>query len=218
MPQVKLGRRHRRLARKAGRSFETNEAPGAEEEDCLNADVQIGCSSAGQSEMSVQESCGPGRGGVAAPGASSTAYSCHGSWQERGTWYTIVSRNRSSGADRETLCVAMRLSEGSKELPGRVGRVEQQELWLARPQRFCDRAADQWTYKLANQGTSPARFPSPLPPVTSPTRLSRADSSVPGVCEDLTRAASSSDSSSAATRVSVVLSLGLTLLCALLAR
>lgn len=49
----------------------------------------------------------------------------------------------------------MRLSESTKELPGRVGRVEQQELWLSRPQTFCQRgAADQWTYKLANQGWS----------------------------------------------------------------
>lgn len=81
-----------------------------------------------------------------------SAYSCYGSWEEDGTWYTIVLRNKSS-TEKETLCVSMRATSSIRESPGKMGSVEQQELWLSRPQSFCHRnSAKQWTYKLANQG------------------------------------------------------------------
>ncbi|XP_014204767.1 uncharacterized protein LOC106636780 [Copidosoma floridanum] len=184
-PQLKMARRHRRFARALAQSSwkESNEATGnVDSDDCQNADVQIGCTSSGQNEMIIQESCKTNE--------MVSAYSCHGSWEENGTSYTIVSRNKTN-SERETLCVSMRLTESTKELPGKVGRVEQQELWLSRPRSFCQRGAtDQWTYKLANQG----------------------------VCEEVMRAASSSASSSSPTRVSLVLSIGLTLLCSVLSR
>ncbi|XP_058793422.1 uncharacterized protein LOC131665520 isoform X1 [Phymastichus coffea] len=181
-PQLKLSRHHRSLVIKRSYAEDSNEA-GMPNDDCQNADVQIGCTSSGQNEMIIQESCK--RTDMV------SAYSCHGSWEENGTWYTIVSRNKTD-LEKETLCVSMRVSESTKELPGRVGRVEQQELWLSRPQTVCQRSvsADQWTYKLANQG----------------------------VCEDLMRAASSSAASSSLMRVSVGLSVGLTLLCGILSR
>ncbi|KAL7300969.1 hypothetical protein TKK_0006247 [Trichogramma kaykai] len=184
VPQLKQARRMRRkrYAVSTGRSQshwkeDSNEA-GDPSDDCQNADVQIGCSSSGQNEMIIQESCKK----------NDIAYSCHGSWEEAGTWYTIVSRNRSATAERETLCVAMRLTEGNIKM----GRVEQQELWLSRPTNLCQRAvsSSQWTYKLTNQG----------------------------VCEDLTRAASSSGSTSLLMRVSVALSVGVTLFSAILSR
>ncbi|XP_023317631.1 uncharacterized protein LOC106655313 isoform X2 [Trichogramma pretiosum] len=186
VPQLKQARRMRRkrYAVSTGRSQshwkeDSNEA-GDPSDDCQNADVQIGCSSSGQNEMIIQESC--------KKNDIVSAYSCHGSWEEAGTWYTIVSRNRSATAERETLCVAMRLTEGNIKM----GRVEQQELWLSRPTNLCQRAvsSSQWTYKLTNQG----------------------------VCEDLTRAASSSGSTSLLMRVSVALSVGVTLFSAILSR
>ena len=72
-PQLKLAHRHRRFA--GGRAGwqqqqqqqqmehheETNETPpvivGVPADDCQNADVQIGCTSSGQNEMIIQESC-----------------------------------------------------------------------------------------------------------------------------------------------------------------
>lgn len=61
-PQLKLARRNRRFA--SGWKEESNEAGGnmaggiaTPDDDCQNADVQIGCSSSGQNEMIIQESC-----------------------------------------------------------------------------------------------------------------------------------------------------------------
>ncbi|KAJ8688442.1 hypothetical protein QAD02_024237, partial [Eretmocerus hayati] len=209
--QMKLTRRQRRFANRplsssssspsTWRGEDSNEAGigpiNTSVDDCQNADVQIGCTSSGQNEMIIQESCKRNE-------IVSAAYSCHGSWEEAGTWYTIVSRNRTIqqggsaassgglGVEKETLCVSMRQSESTRELPNKAGRVEQQELWLSRPQSFCQRGAavNEWTYKLANQG----------------------------VCEDLNMEASSSASSSSLARVSAILSLGMTMLCSILAR
>lgn len=61
-PQLKVSRRHRRRAR-AERIWrngeESNEAISvqASPDACQNADVQIGCTSSGQNEMIIQESC-----------------------------------------------------------------------------------------------------------------------------------------------------------------
>lgn len=81
-----------------------------------------------------------------------TAYSCQGSWEENGTWYTIVSRNKSS-IEKETLCFSMRLGDPSDK--GRNSRMDssEQELRLTRPTHSCQREIDeQFTYKLTSQG------------------------------------------------------------------
>ena len=94
-----------------------------------------------------------------------TAYTCHESWEEEGTWYTTVSKKKSDTplalgqtGQTATLCFSMRWVDTTAKLSGRgvsSNRHEQQEqeLWLSRPASTCQReATDQWTYKLASQG------------------------------------------------------------------
>lgn len=85
------------------------------------------------------------------------AYFCHGSWEEKGTWYTIASQKKSefSLGLGETSCFTMRLESARDKTSGRSGRLKQQEqeLWLSRPSRTCQREArDEWTYRLSSEG------------------------------------------------------------------
>lgn len=78
-------------------------------------------------------------------------YFCHGSWEEKGIWYTIASQRNTESltSPGQTYCFSMRLENV------RSGRQKQQEkeLWLSRPSRTCQREAkDVWTYRLSNQG------------------------------------------------------------------
>lgn len=80
------------------------------------------------------------------------AYSCHGSWEEKGMWYTIASQRNSeiSGSTGQTFCFSM-LLKNAKDKGSR--QKQEKELWLSRPSRTCQREVkDEWTYRLSNQG------------------------------------------------------------------
>lgn len=85
------------------------------------------------------------------------AYFCHGSWEEKGTWYTIASQRNSEfpASLGQTFCFSMRLEGVRDRVLGRGGRQKQQEqeLWLSVPSRICQRnSEDEYTYRLSNQG------------------------------------------------------------------
>lgn len=83
-------------------------------------------------------------------------YTCHDSWQDKGTHYMIVSQPESEPGVVKTFCFTMRWEDPPSKSPGgRASRLEhqEQELWLSRPAReFQTEANDQWTYRLASQG------------------------------------------------------------------
>ncbi|XP_076668912.1 uncharacterized protein LOC143369187 isoform X2 [Andrena cerasifolii] len=129
--------------------------------ECRHANVEIGCSSPEQSEIVIGETCD----------REETTYYCHGSWEERGTWYTIVSKknNQASPGLGQTFCFSMRF-DGNTGKTSTVGKtirtkLSERELWFTRLDRVCRRepAEDEWPYRLVDQG----------------------------VCEDVTKAASS---------------------------
>ncbi|XP_029672408.1 uncharacterized protein LOC115241037 isoform X2 [Formica exsecta] len=127
-----------------------------EDAECRSTDIQVGCSSSDQTEMIIANTCEH----------EEIAYFCHGSWEEKGMWYTIASqRNSELQANLgQTFCFSMRLEGVRDRVLGRGGRQKQQEqeLWLSRPSRTCQRESkDEDTYRLSNRG----------------------------VCEDLTKAA-----------------------------
>ncbi|EZA57924.1 hypothetical protein DMN91_001798 [Ooceraea biroi] len=181
-------RRHRR----SEQSRTTKRRPwqdNAEDEECRNTDIQVGCTSSEQSEMIIANTCEN----------EEIAYFCHGSWEEKGVWYTIASlRNPEVPVGTgETFCFSMRLEGARDRTLTRGGRQKQQEqeLWLSRPSRTCQREAkDEWTYRLSNQG----------------------------VCEDLTKAASSAASTTLPSQLLFTLSVAayaaINTLCALLSR
>lgn len=176
-----MRRRNKRRA-KSAESTTSKIRQDDEDEQCRSTDVHIGCSSMDQNEVIMAQSCKNRE--------IATSYSCQGSWEENGTWFTIVSRNKSS-SERQTQCFSMRFSEPSDKLGGRNSRMDssEQELMLSKPSDFCQRNMDdQWTYRLMSQG----------------------------VCEDLTKAASSSASSSS--RVSFALLIGAAVMSRLLSR
>lgn len=89
-----------------------------------------------------------------------SAFYCHGSWEEHGTSYTVVSRKASDGSIKhsntnKTFCFTMRLANAADKPTGRNSRVEhrEQELLLLGPTRTCESIVDdRWDYRLANQG------------------------------------------------------------------
>ncbi|XP_043286807.1 uncharacterized protein [Venturia canescens] len=186
-----------RQRRSGAKSFRTAEKmtwqEDNEDEECKFTHIETGCSSPGQSEMTISNTCE----------REQIAYSCFDNWEEDGTWYTIVSQKsgQPSLENDETLpnvvtftCFSMRWVDTTAKLPVRgSNRHEQQEqeLWLSRPARTCQReSTDQWTYRLSSQG----------------------------VCEDVTRAAASAASSSSLSRISLVLAAGAAIVCKLLSR
>lgn len=83
------------------------------------------------------------------------AYFCHGSWEEKGTWYTIVSQRNSEFPANlgQTFCFSMRLEGVRVSERGSRQKQQEQELWLSRPSRTCQRESkDEYTYRLSNQG------------------------------------------------------------------
>ncbi|XP_033322939.1 uncharacterized protein LOC117218551 isoform X1 [Megalopta genalis] len=128
-------------------------------DECSTTDVEIGCTSSDQSEIVTRKSCG----------SEETTYYCHGSWEEKDAWYTIVSRKTSqtSPGFGQTYCLSMRLKGNAGKSTGTSNKAKlpDQEFWVTRLDRVCHRepADDAWTYSLMNQG----------------------------VCEDATKAASS---------------------------
>lgn len=84
-------------------------------------------------------------------------YFCHGSWEEKGRWYTVASQRNPKlpiGLG-QTFCFSMHLEGARDKISGKSGRLKQQEqeLWLSNPSHICQREAkDEWTYRLSNQG------------------------------------------------------------------
>ncbi|XP_011170384.1 uncharacterized protein LOC105203275 [Solenopsis invicta] len=113
-----------------------------EDEECRSTDVQVGCTSPDQAEIMIGNTCEHEK----------IAYFCHGSWEEKGMWYTIASQRNSEipGSLGQTFCFSM-LLEGVRDRGGR--QKQEKELWLSRPSRTCQREAkDDWTYRLSNEG------------------------------------------------------------------
>ncbi|XP_011685303.1 PREDICTED: uncharacterized protein LOC105448455 [Wasmannia auropunctata] len=112
--------------------------------ECRSTDVQVGCTSPDQAEITIGNTCEHEK----------IAYSCHGSWEEKGMWYTIASQRNSEipGGPGQTFCFSM-LLEGVRDRGGRQ-KQQEKELWLSRPSRTCRErdAKDEWTYRLSNQG------------------------------------------------------------------
>lgn len=153
-----------------------------EDAECRSTDIQVGCSSSDQTEMIIANTCEHEEIGKyeqictiafynllemcpcthRKPRKLRTwyilaAYFCHGSWEEKGTWYTIASqRNSELQANLgQTFCFSMRLEGVRDRVLGRGGRQKQQEqeLWLSRPSRTCQRESkDEDTYRLSNRG------------------------------------------------------------------
>ncbi|XP_029156626.1 uncharacterized protein LOC114929299 [Nylanderia fulva] len=127
-----------------------------EDVECRNTDIQIGCTSSDQTEMIIANTCEH----------EEIAYFCHGSWEEKGMWHTIVSQRNSEFpvSPGQTFCFSMRLEGPRVSERGNRQKQQEQELLLSRPSRTCQRELkNEYTYRLSNQG----------------------------VCEDLTKAASS---------------------------
>lgn len=89
-----------------------------------------------------------------------TAYYCHGSWEEKNIWYTIVSlkTNQPSPSFGQTFCFSMQF-DGSTEKTSVTGKaiktqVSEQELWLTKLDRVCSRGQieDERSYTLISQG------------------------------------------------------------------
>ncbi|KYM94469.1 hypothetical protein ALC62_14912 [Cyphomyrmex costatus] len=113
-----------------------------EDEKCRSTDIQIGCTSYDQSEIIIGNTCEQEK----------IAYSCHGSWEEKGMWYTIASQRNSEipGSPGQTFCFSM-LLENVRDKGSR--QKQEKELWLSRPSRTCQREVkNEWTYRLSNQG------------------------------------------------------------------
>lgn len=88
------------------------------------------------------------------------AYYCHGSWEEKNIWYTIVSlkTNQPSPSFGQTFCFSMQF-DGSTEKTSVTGKaiktqVSEQELWLTKLDRVCSRGQieDERSYTLVSQG------------------------------------------------------------------
>ncbi|XP_018304767.1 uncharacterized protein [Mycetomoellerius zeteki] len=113
-----------------------------ENEECRSTDIQIGCTPSDQAEIIIGNTCEHEK----------IAYSCHGSWEEKGMWYTIASQRNSEipGSTGQTFCFSMLL----KNVKDKGSRQKQEkELWLSRPSRTCQREVkDEWTFRLSNQG------------------------------------------------------------------
>lgn len=147
-------------------------------EDCRSANVQIGCTLPNQSEIIIEKTCD----------REETTYYCHGSWEERGTWYTIVSQkpDQSLPGVGQTLCLSMRsnsnAAKSSSVERALRSKVSAQEVWFTRLDRVCRRepTEDEWPYRLVSQG----------------------------VCEDVTKAASSLASLFVLSRFSVIVIIG----------
>ncbi|KAL0100163.1 hypothetical protein PUN28_019536 [Cardiocondyla obscurior] len=111
-----------------------------EDEECRSTDIQVGCTSADQAEIAIGNTCEHEK----------IAYFCHGSWEEKGMWYTIASQ-RNSEIPGQTFCFSM-LLKGVRDRSSRQ-KSQEKELWLSRPSRTCQReATNEWTYRLSNQG------------------------------------------------------------------
>lgn len=129
-----------------------HEEDGRREEECKSAEVQIGCSSVEQNELIIGKSCD----------RDQSVYYCHGSWEEKGTWYTIVSQRTAqlTVGLGQAFCFSMRFGSIAERTAGRsdrskaVGLLDQQQLWLSRPERVCRRepTVDEWAYRLTSQG------------------------------------------------------------------
>ncbi|XP_011879326.1 PREDICTED: uncharacterized protein LOC105568339 isoform X2 [Vollenhovia emeryi] len=135
-----VSRQQRRLSRTTKRRTWPD---NVEDEECRKTDIQVGCTSSDQAEIIIGNTCEHEK----------IAYSCHGSWEEKGMWYTIASQRNSEvpGSPGKTFCFSM-LFEGVRDRGGRQ-KPQEKELWLSTPSRTCQREdKDEWTYKLSNQG------------------------------------------------------------------
>ncbi|XP_015190925.1 PREDICTED: uncharacterized protein LOC107074205 isoform X2 [Polistes dominula] len=164
-------RRSERFSKTAKRRTWQDDIEG---EECRSTDIQIGCSSSDQNEMIIANTCEH----------EEQAYFCHGSWEEKGIWYTIVSsnnreKNTESMLDQgQTYCFSMRSGINTEKIQDRSRSLQQeQELWLSKPTRFCQRnETNEWMYRLSSQGVcedlmkaASSRAPSPTFSLNSST-------------------------------------------------
>ncbi|XP_003693190.2 ubiquitin carboxyl-terminal hydrolase 34 [Apis florea] len=118
--------------------------------DCKNTNVQIGCVSSNQTEIVIGKTCD----------TEETTYFCHGSWEEKDSWYTIVSlkTNQASLSFEQTFCFSMRFSNNIEKTSMTTRavkmKVSEQKLWLTKLDRICRReqVEDERSYTLINQG------------------------------------------------------------------
>ncbi|XP_033199190.1 uncharacterized protein LOC117161629 isoform X1 [Bombus vancouverensis nearcticus] len=119
-------------------------------EDCKRTNVEIGCASSDQNEILIGKTCD----------TEEITYYCHGSWEEKNIWYTIVSlkTNQPSPSFGQTFCFSMQF-DGSTEKTSVTGKaiktqVSEQELWLTKLDRVCSRGQieEERSYTLVSQG------------------------------------------------------------------
>ncbi|KOC68029.1 hypothetical protein WH47_03187 [Habropoda laboriosa] len=143
-------RRQRRSEKRSSRITKRRTWHEDHGDDCKSGSVEIGCASTDQSEIVIGKTCDN----------DETTYYCHGSWEEKGTWYTIVSlkTNQVSSNLGQTYCFSMRPSDnkGKASVTGKTSRskVPEQELWLTKLDRVCRReeTEDERLCTLATQG------------------------------------------------------------------
>lgn len=88
------------------------------------------------------------------------AYYCHGSWEEKDTWYTIVSlkTNEASSNFGQTFCFSMQFDRNAEKtsVTGRTikTKVMEQGFWLTKLDRVCRRGhiQDERFYTLVSEG------------------------------------------------------------------
>ncbi|CAK9799500.1 hypothetical protein ANTPLA_LOCUS1980 [Anthophora plagiata] len=148
-------------------------------DECKSSSVQIGCATTDQSEIVIGKTCDN----------DETTYYCHGSWEEKGTWYTIVSlkTNQVSSNLGQTYCFSMRFggNKGKASVSGKTShsKVPEQEVWLTKLDRVCRREEtedERLSHMFVNQG----------------------------VCEEVTKAVSSLASLLSITRILFVATMG----------
>lgn len=119
-------------------------------EDCKRTSVEIGCASWDQSEIVIGKTCD----------TEETTYYCHGSWEEKDTWYTIVSlkTNEASSDFGQTFCFSMQFGRNAEKtsVTGRTikTKVSEQGFWLTKLDRVCRRGhvQDERFYTLVSEG------------------------------------------------------------------
>ena len=151
-------------------------------EDCKRTSVQIGCASWDQSEIIIGKTCDteetskhqvylqyflPIRSSVSFIFVIAVAaYYCHGSWEEKDTWYTIVSlkTNEASSNFGQTFCFSMQFGRNAEKtsVTGRTikTKVSEQGFWLTKLDRVCRRGhiQDERFYTLVSEGIKNTRL------------------------------------------------------------
>ncbi|CAL7946745.1 unnamed protein product [Xylocopa violacea] len=123
-----------------------------EEEDCKSTNIGIGCASSDQTEIVIGKTCN----------TQGTTFYCHGSWEEKDIWYTLVSLKTDQASPNygQILCFSMRLGGdgGKSSINGKMIRAKhpEQQFWFTKLDLVCrrEKVQDERTYTLVNQGIS----------------------------------------------------------------